>query len=105
MLFRAETVFAVLAALVILLILTACGTNSPTPTLTKEQQIERDARHLCPSAYVDPCSTAYIAFANGNKRAALCVDAAGHWNFETPRGQIGDSCTTGGTIKAIVGGS
>lgn len=65
---------------------------------------ESIARQHCPEAAREPCTAQVVQFANGQRPAALCVNGA-QWYLETPQGAVGERCSQGGTIKAIVGGS
>ena len=79
----------------------ACGGDS---TPTDGQTPEQIARQHCPEAAREPCTAHVVQFANGQRPAALCVNGE-QWYMETPQGAVGERCSGGGTVRAIVGGS
>lgn len=74
-----------------------------------DQRLIDEAKKVCPSDFLNPCTRQYVAFANGNIRAALCVTNDGLWYFEVvqPETRSGDRCQedSRATIRATVGGS
>lgn len=86
----------------LVLVIGACGGDSEPAA--EAQTPEQIAREHCPAAFREPCTAQVVSFANGQRPAALCVNGD-QWYIETPQGAVGEPCSGGGTIKAIVGGS
>jgi hypothetical protein len=71
----------------------------------REAAFRAEARGLCPADSLEACAESYVKFAVRSEQAALCVNAAGHWFFEDPRGSVGKACSAAdAVIVAIVGG-
>lgn len=90
--------------LVVALVLFAGACGSDEKDAGGDTTPEGIARRHCPEAAREACTAQVVQFASGQRPAALCVNGA-QWYLETPQGAVGERCSNGGTIKAIVGGS